>query len=137
MDKLTFTKLFSINDDNVSFVENRGASDVWPFFLKVYVDNVFSENVLCSKCKAILKWKSRDCTSRLKAPIKSCAVKTESPKITRFLMSTSETTKQILKTEKLNFLMPFRICFDDFKNIHLFTLNQMVSEIYLFVNQMI
>ena len=120
MDKLTLSKLISKNNDNVSFVENRGFTNfvcagksgiIYHFFLyKVYVDNVFSENVLCSKCKAILKWKSRDGTSRLKAPIKSCVMKTESPKISRFLMSTSETTKQILKTEKLNLLMPFRIC---------------------------
>ena len=60
---------------------------------------MFSEHVLCSKCKAILKWKSRDVTSGLEAHIKFYVGKTEF-KITRFVVSTSETTKKILKTEK-------------------------------------
>ena len=100
MNKLKLSKLISKNDDSISYVENPGTSDVWPFFLKVNVDNVFSEHVLCSKCKALLKWKSRDSTSGLKAHTKSCVGKTESPKITKFAASTSETVKKVSTTEK-------------------------------------
>jgi hypothetical protein len=105
MDKLTLGKLISRNDDRISYVENPGTSDVWPYFLKVNVDNVFSEYVLCSKCKALLKWRSRDGTSGLKAHIKSCVGKTESPKITRFTVSTSENIKKCRQPKPLNWLM--------------------------------
>ena len=64
-------------------------SDVWPSFSKVNVDNVFSDHVLCIKCKALLKWKSRDGTSGLKAHIKSCVGKVDSPKITKFAVAES------------------------------------------------
>ena len=70
MEKLAISKLISRNDDRITYVENQGVSDVWPSFSEVNVDNVFSDHVLCIKCKALLKWKSRDGTSGLKAHIK-------------------------------------------------------------------
>ena len=65
------SKLITMNDDRM------GSSDVWPSFLKVNVDNLFSEHVLCTKCETVLKWKSRDGTSGLKVRMKSCVRKTK------------------------------------------------------------
>ena len=89
MEKLAISKLISKNDDRITYVENQGVSDVWPSFSEVNVDNVFSDHVLCIKCKALLKWKSRDGTSGLKAHIKSCVGKVDSPKITKFAVAES------------------------------------------------
>ena len=70
-------------------------SDIWASFLKVNVGNVFSEHVLCSKCKAVLNLKSQNGTIGLKAHIKSSVRKIELPKITRLLVC-----KKVLATKR-------------------------------------
>ena len=72
MEKAWVEKLIKVKSDRVAFESNKGVSDVWPSFVLVNIDTVFSSFVKCLKCEAVLKWKSRDSTSGLKNHLKSC-----------------------------------------------------------------
>jgi len=72
MEKCDLDKLVKSRSERVSFVKCSGASDVWPQYEKVLVDGAFCCHVRCVPCGALLKWKSRDGTSGLKAHVKSC-----------------------------------------------------------------
>jgi len=70
--KAEINKLLITKSDRISFVPGEGSSAVWASFSKVIVDGVFCNHVACNSCKALLKWKSKDGTSGLKAHIQSC-----------------------------------------------------------------
>lgn len=72
MDKASITKLVALKSDRISFSNGEGSSDVWPHFSRVILDGLFCHHVLCNDCTAVLKWKSKDGTSGLKAHLTSC-----------------------------------------------------------------
>jgi len=72
MDKDQISRLIAAKSDRVSFSSCNGKSEVWPRFSKVIVDGVFRSYVMCTDCRAILKWKAKDGTSGLKAHTLSC-----------------------------------------------------------------
>ena len=72
MQKSEVQKLCVQKSARVAYERVKGASVVWPHFVKVNVDNAFTNFVKCVDCPAILKWKSRDGTSGLMTHIASC-----------------------------------------------------------------
>lgn len=58
--------------ERISFLPGEGTIDVWLNFLRVIVDGVFSQHIICMVCKSVLKWKAKDGTSGLKAHVQSC-----------------------------------------------------------------
>jgi len=73
MDKTVVSKLVKSNSNRIKLVANESEkSDVWSSFVKVYLDDMFSNFVKCSTCCTLLKWKGKDGTSGLKAHTKAC-----------------------------------------------------------------
>jgi len=62
--------------DRIAFAAGDGTvpvnDDAWPHYSRVIVNGVFSRHVMCVACKTVLKWKSTDGTSGLKAHLQSC-----------------------------------------------------------------
>jgi len=83
MDKCDLAKLVKANSDRVKLVNyESGKSDVWPSFVKVFLDDTFSQFVKCTACSTLLKWKAKDGTSGLKAHMKSCPAQRKNTAIT-------------------------------------------------------
>ena len=74
MEKCDIIKLISSKSERISFSKKSGHSEVWPFFETITVDEAMCSFVRCKPCGALLKWKSRDGTSGLKAHRQSCRV---------------------------------------------------------------
>jgi hypothetical protein len=72
MQKCEVQKLCAQKSGRVAYERVKGVSAVWPHFMKVNVDDSFTNFVKCVDCPAILKWKSRDGTSGLTTHIASC-----------------------------------------------------------------
>ena len=72
MGKCDIEKLISIKSERLRFDKCQGTSDVWPSFLEVFIDDAFTSVVQCIRCDSLLKWKSQDGTSGLKAHKKCC-----------------------------------------------------------------
>jgi len=83
MEKSVLAKLVKSNSDRVKLVNyESGKSDVWPSFVKVYLDDNFSQFVKCTACSTLLKWKAKDGTSGLKAHVKSCPAQRKNTAVT-------------------------------------------------------
>lgn len=67
MEKCDVAKLISTKSPRVTFTKCKGSSNDWPHFERIEVNEEFCEYVRCVACRGILKWKSRDETSGLKA----------------------------------------------------------------------
>ena len=73
MDKTDITKLVKSKSERVKLVNyDAGKSDVWTSFVKVHLDDKFTNYVKCNMCSTLLKWKAKDGTSGLKAHTKAC-----------------------------------------------------------------
>ena len=74
MDKQSVQKLVDVKSERISYGNNSAkvSSEVWKHFVRVKVDNVYSDFVKCIKCYHVLTWKSRDGTRGLKAHVDAC-----------------------------------------------------------------
>jgi hypothetical protein len=72
MQKIEVQKLCGLKSPRVAYERVKGISVVWPHFVKVNVDDTFTNFVKCVDCPALLKWKSRDGTSGLMTHLASC-----------------------------------------------------------------
>ena len=72
MEKADVSRLIAAKSERISFLPGEGTSDVWPHFSRVIVDGMFSQHVVYTVCKLVLKWKAKDGTSGLKAHVQSC-----------------------------------------------------------------
>jgi hypothetical protein len=87
LDKVTVQKLVRDRSSRVSF-DNKtaGSSQFWNNFVKVNVDNTYSEYVKCIKCDTIVKYSARDGTGGMASHSSSClrSATANSSKITDF-----------------------------------------------------
>ena len=72
MEKAEVQKLCGEKSSRVAYERVKGISSVWPHFVKISVDEKFTNFVKCVNCPALLKWKSRDGTSGLMTHLASC-----------------------------------------------------------------
>lgn len=72
MEKQELNKMLLAKSERISLLPGEGTSNMWPHFSKVTVDNLFLQHVVCTSCKTVLKWKSKEDTSGLKAQLQAC-----------------------------------------------------------------